>query len=62
MVALYTMFYNFIRIHKTLKKSPAMAARVSDRLWSMEDIAMATEPTAPAKRGAYKKSSGKISN
>jgi hypothetical protein len=38
MVALYTMFYNFIRIHKTLKMSPAMAAGVSDRLWSMEDI------------------------
>jgi IS1 family transposase len=38
MIALYTMFYNFIRIHKTLKMSPAMAAGVSARLWSMEDI------------------------
>jgi IS1 family transposase len=55
MVALYTMFYNFIRIHKTLNVSPAMAAGVSDRLWSMEDIAMAIEPAAPAKRGSYKK-------
>ena len=32
------MFYNFCRIHKTLKVSPAMAAGVSDTLWNMEDI------------------------
>ena len=38
MIALYTMFYNFIRMHKTLKMSRAMAAGVSARLWSMEDI------------------------
>jgi len=37
-VALYSMFYNFVRIHKTLKMTPAMAAGVTDRLWSMEDI------------------------
>ena len=37
-LALYFMFYNFCRIHKTLKIAPAMAAGVSDKLWSMEDI------------------------
>lgn len=37
-LSLYFMFYNFCRIHKTLKVSPAMAAGVTDRLWSMEDI------------------------
>ena len=37
-VALDTLWYNFVRIHKTLRTSPAMAAGVSDRLWSMEDI------------------------
>jgi hypothetical protein len=37
-LALYFMFYNFCRIHKTLKISPAMAAGVTDKLWSMEDI------------------------
>lgn len=56
-LALYFMFYNFVRIHKTLKVTPAMAAKVTDRLWSMEDIALAidarTEP--PKKRGPYKK-------
>ena len=37
-LALYFVFYNFGRIHKTLKVTPAMAAGVSDRLWSMEDV------------------------
>ena len=39
MVALYTVWYNFVRVHKTLRMPPAMAAGVTDRLWSMEDIA-----------------------
>jgi len=30
--------YNFIKIHRTLRTSPAMAAGVSDRLWSVEDL------------------------
>jgi IS1 family transposase len=38
MVALYTVWYNFVKIHKTLKMTPAMAAGVSDRLWSVGDI------------------------
>ena len=37
-LALYFMYYNFIRIHKSLKVSPALAAGVTDRLWSMEDV------------------------
>lgn len=38
MVALYTVWYNFVKMHKTLKMTPAMVARVSDRLWSVGDI------------------------
>jgi IS1 family transposase len=38
MVALYTVWYSFVRIHKTLRMSPAMAAGVSSKLWSMEDV------------------------
>jgi IS1 family transposase len=38
-VALHYMHYNFIRIHRTLRVTPAMAAGVTDRLWSIEDIA-----------------------
>lgn len=54
MVALYALWYNFVRIHKTLRVTPAMAAGVTDRLWSMEDVAKFCEPQAPAKRGTYK--------
>ena len=38
MVALYALWYNAARVHKTLRVSPAMAAGISDRLWSMEDV------------------------
>jgi len=37
-LALYFMFYNFCRIHKTLKVAPAMAAGVTDKLWEMDDL------------------------
>ena len=37
-VALHYMHYNFCRIHKTLRMSPAMAAGVETRLWSINDI------------------------
>jgi IS1 family transposase len=37
-VALHFMHYNFVRIHQTIRVSPAMAAGVADRLWSIEDI------------------------
>ena len=59
MVALYTVWYNFVRIHKTLRVAPAMAAGVTDRLWSMEDVAALVEAAAPkpGPRGPYKKRS-----
>jgi len=37
-VSLHFMYYNFVRIHQTLKVTPAMAAGVTDRLWSVADI------------------------
>ncbi len=37
-LALHYMYYNFCRIHKTLKVTPAMEAKVTDRLWNIEDI------------------------
>ena len=33
-----TLYYNFVRVHKTLRTSPAMAAGVTKRLWEMSDI------------------------
>lgn len=38
-VSLHFMWYNFGRIHKTLRVAPAMEAGVSDHLWSLEEIA-----------------------
>ena len=38
MVALYALWYNFVRIHKTLRTTPAMAAGIDSRLCSMEDV------------------------
>ena len=56
-LALYFVFYNFVRQHKALGKlTPAMAAGVSDRLWSIDDIGAlidAAEPE-PKKRGPYR--------
>jgi hypothetical protein len=37
-VALFAMYYNFVRVHKTLRVSPAMAANITKRLWEMSDI------------------------
>ena len=39
MVALYALWYNFVRVHKTLRVSQVMAAGIETRLWSMEDVA-----------------------
>jgi IS1 family transposase len=37
-VALHMMYYNFVRLHQTLRVTPAMAGGVSKRLWEMADI------------------------
>ena len=37
-LSIYFMHYNFVRIHQTLRVTPAMAAGVTDTLWSLEDI------------------------
>jgi IS1 family transposase len=37
-IAIHYMYYNFVRIHKTLRCTPAMEAGISKKLWSIEDI------------------------
>jgi len=37
-VALHFMYYNFFRIHKTLRVTPTMEAGVTERLWSLKDV------------------------
>lgn len=65
-VALHFMYYNFCRIHKTLRMTPAMAAGVTDRLWDVKDIVALIEAKeaaeAPKVRGPYKKKPLQISN
>ena len=41
--ALNYFAYNFIKIHRTLRMSPAMAAGVKDRFWSVEDLVILWE-------------------
>lgn len=38
-VSLHLMYYNFVRIHRSLRVTPAMEAGITDHLWAMEDIA-----------------------
>lgn len=40
MVAVHFMHYNFARIHKTLRITPAMAAGLDDHVWSLEEIVL----------------------
>jgi IS1 family transposase len=37
-VSLHFMYYNFVRVHQTLKTTPAVAAGVADHPWSLEDL------------------------
>ncbi len=37
-MAIYFMYYNFVRIHQTLRVTPAMEAGVTDRLWTVADM------------------------
>jgi IS1 family transposase len=57
MVALYTVWYNYVRIHKSLRITPAMAAGLTDRVWDLSDIAESIEAAAPkpGPRGPYKR-------
>jgi IS1 family transposase len=48
MVCLYTVFHNFVRMHKTLRCTPAMAAGLTDKLWSMADLVAVIDAAAEA--------------
>jgi IS1 family transposase len=57
MIAIYTVWYNWMRIHKTLRVAPAMAAGLTDKLMGWEDLIAAMDAAEePKKRGPYKKS------
>ena len=49
-VALFALYYSFVRIHKTLRITPAMAAGVTKRLWEIGDIVGVLEVWEAAQR------------
>jgi IS1 family transposase len=56
MVAIYAVFYNWLRIHKSLKVTPAMEAGITDRVWEWSDLLEAMDTETPQKkRGPYRK-------
>jgi IS1 family transposase len=59
-IGLFHAHYNLCRIHKSLRVTPAMAAGVSDHVWSVEELVALLPAVEPKKRGPYKK--GGISN
>ncbi len=46
-LSLYFTFYNWTRIHLTLRVTPAMAAGLTDYAWSVEDIVAMMDEAAP---------------
>jgi len=60
-IALHYMVYNFVRIHKSLRCSPAMAAGVTSKLWEIADVVALLDAwlPKPSKRGHYKKRNSK---
>jgi hypothetical protein len=67
MVALFTVWYNCVRINKAVKMAPAVAAGVSQTLWTMDNIVALIDaatrpprraaPTRSRKRGPYERTS-----
>ena len=64
MVAIWAVSYNFIRIHKTLRVTPAMAADLSKVVMNWEDLIafMDAEAPEPGPRGPYRKRGDENSN
>lgn len=53
-ISLYFMFYNFCKIHKTLRVTPAMEAGIADHVWNIINIVALIPEDEPKKRGPYK--------
>ena len=53
-VALHFMFYNFCKIHKTLRVTPAMESGIANHVWSIEELLNLVSAPVAKKRGAYK--------
>lgn len=51
-VASYALWYNFVRVYKSLRMSPTIAAGMETRLWSMEDVVRLVERRRDFRSGA----------
>lgn len=56
-VALWFAYYNFCRVHQTLRVTPAMEAGLTDHVWTIEELLAIMPEPMPMKRGSYRKSS-----
>ncbi|HVT84081.1 MAG TPA: IS1 family transposase [Chitinophagaceae bacterium] len=53
-IALHFVYYNFVRIHKTLRVTPAMEAKLAKKPMTIDDIVSLIPVETPIKRGTYK--------
>jgi IS1 family transposase len=61
-VAITFMYHNFVRVHQTLKTTPAIKAGVASHRWTLEEVVDLLPLNVAAKRGPYKKRRQKISD
>lgn len=54
-IAITFMYHNFVRVHQTLKTTPAIKAGIANRKWTVEDMVDLLPVDHPKKRGPYKK-------
>jgi IS1 family transposase len=57
-ISLHFAYYNFCRVHQTLKTTPAVAAGIADHVWKLDELVALlddAERAVPRKRGPYKK-------
>jgi hypothetical protein len=61
-IAIMFMYHNFVRIHQTLRSTPAMKAGVTDHKWSVEEMVDLLPVVVATKRGKYRPRKNPISN
>jgi hypothetical protein len=54
-IAIMFCYHNFVRVHQTIKTTPAIKAGIADRKWTIEDMVALIPAKTAKKRGPYKK-------
>lgn len=57
-IALHFVYYNFCKVHKTLRVTPAMESKLTKRVMTLEEVCNLVPDTSNKKRGGYNKKSG----